>query len=188
MSTAMKSTATSSPSDLVLVGHVLDAQGIRGLVKIKPYSKEPLALFSAPLVWLSKPPALADLARPMVVKTAKEHSGQILLGLEDINDRDQALAIKGMAVYVSRADFPEEEDDSFYWVDLIGLSVINEQGQTLGLVVDLMDNGAQSILCVRLEGQKEDRLIPFIESVIKSVNKDANDPERQIVVDWQLDW
>lgn len=188
MSTAMKSTATSSPSDLVLVGHVLDAQGIRGLVKIKPYSKEPLALFSAPLVWLSKPPALADLARPMTVKTAKEHSGQILLGLEDINDRDQALAIKGMAVYVSRADFPEEEDDSFYWVDLIGLPVINEQGQSLGLVVDLMDNGAQSILCVRLEGQKEDRLIPFIESVVKSVNKDANDPERQIVVDWQLDW
>jgi 16S rRNA processing protein RimM len=188
MSTAMKSTATSSPSDLVLVGHVLDAQGIRGLVKIKPYSKEPLALFSAPLVWLSKPPALADLARPMTVKTAKEHSGQILLGLEDINDRDQALTLKGSAVYVSRADFPEEEDDSFYWVDLIGLPVINEQGQSLGLVVDLMDNGAQSILCVRMDGQKEDRLIPFIESVIKSVNKDANDPQRQIIVDWQLDW
>ena len=188
MSTAMKSTATSFPSDLVLVGHVLDAQGIRGLVKIKPYSKEPLALFSAPLVWLSKPPALADLALPMAVKTAKEHSGQILLGLEDINDRDQALALKGSAVYVRRADFPEEENDSFYWVDLIGLPVINEQGQSLGLVVDLMDNGAQSILCVRLEGQKEDRLIPFIESVIKSVNKDANDPHRQIVVDWQLDW
>jgi len=188
MSTAMKSTETSSPSDLVLVGHVLDAQGIKGLVKIKPYSKEPLALFSAPLVWLSKPPALAEFARPMTVKTAKEHSGQILLGLEDIDDRDQALAIKGMAVYVSRADFPEEEDDSFYWVDLIGLPVVNEQGQSFGLVVDLMDNGAQSILCVRLEGQKEDRLIPFIDPVIKSVNKDANDPQRQIIVDWQLDW
>jgi 16S rRNA processing protein RimM len=93
-----------------------------------------------------------------------------------------------MAVYVSRADFPEEEDNSFYWVDLIGLPVVNEQGQSFGLVVDLMDNGAQSILCVRLEGQKEDRLIPFIDPVIKSVNKDANDPQRQIIVDWQLDW
>ena len=188
MSTAMNSTATSSPSDLVLVGYVLDAQGIKGLVKIKPYSKEPLALFSAPLVWLSKPPALADSARPMAVKTAKEHSGQILLSLEDINDRDQALTLKGSAVYVRRADFPEEEDNSFYWVDLIGLPVVNEQGQSLGLVVDLMDNGAQSILCVRHEEQKEDRLIPFIESVVKSVNKDANDPQRQIIVDWQLDW
>jgi len=188
MSTAMKSTATSSPSDLVLVGHVLDAQGIKGLVKIKPYSKEPLALLSASLVWLSKPSALADLARPMTVKTAKEHSGQILLALEDIDDRDQALTLKGSAVYVRRADFPKEEDNSYYWVDLIGLPVVNEQGQSLGLVVDLMDNGAQSILCVSLEGQKEDRLIPFIESVVKSVNKDANDPQRQIIVDWQLDW
>ncbi len=188
MSTAMKSTATSSPSDLVLVGHVLDAQGIKGLVKIKPYSKEPLALLSASLVWLSKPSALADLARPMTVKTAKEHSGQILLALEDIDDRDQALTLKGSAVYVRRADFPKEEDDSYYWVDLIGLPVVNEQGQSLGLVVDLMDNGAQSILCVSLEGQKEDQLIPFIESVVKSVNKDANDPQRQIIVDWQLDW
>jgi 16S rRNA processing protein RimM len=178
----------SPPSDLILVGHILDAQGIRGLVKIKPYSKEPEALFSAPLVWLAKPPALADSARPWTVKTSKEHSGQILLSLEGVTDRDQAQALKGHAVYVSRADFPEQEGNSYYWVDLIGLPVVNLQGQALGEVVDLMDNGAQSILCVRTEGQKEDRLIPFIESIIQSVNHDAEDPHRQIVVDWQLDW
>ena len=78
----------SPPSDLILVGHILDAQGIKGLVKIKPYSKEPEALFSAPHVWLAKPPALADTARPWAIKTAKEHSGQILLGLEEVSDRD----------------------------------------------------------------------------------------------------
>ncbi len=178
----------SPPSDLILVGHILDAQGIRGLVIIKPYSKEPEALFSAPLVWLAKPPALADSARPWTVKTSKEHSGQILLSLEGVTDRDQAQALKGHAVYVSRADFPEQEGNSYYWVDLIGLPVVNLQGQALGEVVDLMDNGAQSILCVRTEGQKEDRLIPFIESIIQSVNHDAEDPHRQIVVDWQLDW
>ncbi len=182
------SNTMSPPSDLILVGHILDAQGIRGLVKIKPYSKEPEALFSAPLVWLVKPPALADSARPWTVKTSKEHSGQILLGLEGVADRDQAQALKGHAVYVSRADFPEQEGNSYYWVDLIGLPVVNLQGQSLGEVVDLMDNGAQSILCVRTEGQKEDRLIPFIESIIQSVNTDSQDPKRQIVVDWQLDW
>ena len=182
------SNTMSPPSDLILVGHILDAQGIRGLVKIKPYSKEPEALFSAPLVWLAKPPALADSARPLAIKTAKEHSGQILLGLDGVTDRDQALLLKGSAVYVSRADFPKQDENSFYWVDLIGLPVVNEQGESLGQVVDLMDNGAQSILCVRAEGLKEDRLIPFIASVVKSVNQKSNDPERQIVVDWQLDW
>ena len=163
-------------------------QGIRGLVKVKPYSKEPEALFSASHIWLAKPPALADSARPLSIKTAKEHSGQILLGLDGIADRDQALALKGSAVYVSRADFPEQDENSFYWVDLIGLPVVNEQGQLLGEVADLMDNGAQSILCVKADGLKEDRLIPFIASVVKSVNSDLNDPKRQIVVDWQLDW
>ena len=182
------SNTLSPPSDLILVGHILDAQGIRGLVKIKPYSKEPEALFSAPLVWLAKPPALASSARSWEIKTAKEHSGQILLGLEGITDRNQAEALKGHAVYVSRADFPPQDSNSYYWVDLIGLPVVNMQGETLGEVIDLMDNGAQSILCVRAEGQKEDRLIPFIESTIQSVNHDPQDPNRQIVVDWQLDW
>ena len=180
---------SSPPSDLILVGHILDAQGIKGLVKVKPYSKEPEALFSAPLVWLVKPPALADLSRPFVVQTAKEHSGHVLLGLEGSSDRDQALALKGSAIYISRADFPHEDSqDTFYWVDLIGLPVVNEQGEALGVVTDLMDNGAQSILCVKAESAKEERLIPFIKTVVKSVQVDALAENRQIVVDWQLDW
>jgi 16S rRNA processing protein RimM len=183
---ALMSTATSSPSDLVLVGHVLDAQGIRGLVKIKPYSKEPLALFSAPLVWLSKPPALADLARPMTVKTAKEHSGQILLGLEDINDRDQALTLKGSAVYIRRADFPEEEDDSFYWVDLIGLAVVNREGVDLGIVRDLVSTGPQTVLVIEYaQGDAvRELLIPFVSVYVDDVDM----AQRRIRVDWQPDY
>ena len=176
------------PVDLILVGHILDAQGIKGLVKVKPYSKDPEALFSAPIVWLVKPPLEAVDSRPYSVKTAKEHSGQVLLGFDGLHDRDQALELKGSAIYVSRADFPEQDADSFYWVDLIGLPVVNLAGESLGSVVDLMDNGAQSILCVRSPDQKEERLIPFIESVVRSVDKDLNQPDRRIVVDWQLDW
>lgn len=183
------SDALSPPLDLVLVGHILDAQGIKGLVKVKPYSKEPEALFSAPFVWLVKPPALPSVSRPFLVQSAKVHSGHVLLGLEGSSDRDQALALKGSAVYVSRADFPQEDsEDTFYWVDLIGLPVINEQGQMLGIVTDLMDNGAQSILCVKDEDAEQERLIPFIKTVVKFVEADALAENRQIVVDWQLDW
>jgi 16S rRNA processing protein RimM len=182
----------SPPVDLVLVGHVLDAQGIRGLIKVKPYSKEPEALFSAPIIWLVKPPASTDLSRPFVVKTAKEHSGHILLGLDHVGDRDQALDLKGSAIYVSRADFPEQADgDSFYWVDLIGLPVKNQQGDALGFVADLMDNGAQSILCIKpldASTDKDERLIPFIKTVVQSVTVDKNSEKYGIVVDWQLDW
>jgi 16S rRNA processing protein RimM len=186
------SQTVSPPIDLVLVGHVLDAQGIRGLVKVKPYSKEPEALFSAPIIWLAKPPASSELSRPFTVKTAKEHSGHILLGLDQVGDRDQALSLKGSAIYVSRADFPEQADgDSFYWVDLIGLPVKNQQGDALGLVTDLMDNGAQSILCIKPSDaltDKDERLIPFIKTVVQSVTVDKSSEKYGIVVDWQLDW
>jgi len=182
----------SPPVDLVLVGHVLDAQGIRGLIKVKPYSKEPLALFSAPVIWLVKPPASFDLSRPFSVKTSKEHSGQLLLGLDGVLDRDQALALKGSAIYVSRADFPgQSDDDSFYWVDLIGLPVTNLQGEILGVVSDLIDNGAQSILCVKSADAKLDRdeqLIPFIKTIVRSVTVDKSSEKYGILVDWQLDW
>lgn len=175
----------SPPADLVLVGHMTDAQGIRGLVKVKPYSKEPEALFTASSVWLVKPPAGVDFARPYKVKVAKEHSGYVVLALEECSDRDQALALKGHAVYVSRTDFPQEGEDTYYWVDLIGLPVVNLNQEPLGLVQDMMDNGAQSILCVRLPDEKEERLIPFINTVVQSVK---TGPDGKIVVDWAMDW
>ena len=60
----------SPPTDLVLVGHIIDAQGIRGLIKVKPYSKEPQALFAASQVWLTKPPVAALDARPFKIGRA----------------------------------------------------------------------------------------------------------------------
>ena len=102
-------------------------------------------------------------------------------------DRDQALLLKGHEVYVSRAEFPKTEGD-YYWVDLIGLPVFNLQGVPLGVVRDMMDNGAQSILCVRLDEDKEDRLIPFVDSVIDSVQLNDGVVPGKITLDWQLDW
>jgi 16S rRNA processing protein RimM len=177
----------SPPTDLVLVGHIIDAQGIRGLIKVKPYSKEPQALFAASQVWLTKPPMAALDARPFKLKSAKEHSGHVVIGLDGCLDRDQALLLKGHEVYVSRAEFPKTEGD-YYWVDLIGLPVFNLQGVPLGVVRDMMDNGAQSILCVRLDEDKEDRLIPFVDSVIDSVQLNDGLVPGKITLDWQLDW
>ncbi|WP_164230622.1 ribosome maturation factor RimM, partial [Stenotrophomonas maltophilia] len=73
------------------------------------------------------------------------------------------------AVWVSRADFPEPDDDEFYWVDLIGATVVNEQQETLGTVGGLIDNGAHQILRVVGEGEVE-RLVPFVEVYVKSVD------------------
>lgn len=79
--------------------------------------------------------------------------------------------------------FPEPDDDEFYWVDLIGATVVNEQQETLGTVGGLIDNGAHQILRIVGEGEVE-RLVPFVEVYVKSVDVAG----KRIVVDWGLDY
>ena len=75
---------------------------------------------------------------------------------------------------VSRAaSFPQLAEDEYYWSDLIGLAVVNLQGEALGKVSDMMDNGAQSILRIApvpVEGddkQPSERLVPFVDQFVK---------------------
>jgi 16S rRNA processing protein RimM len=78
---------------------------------------------------------------------------------------------------------PPTEQDEFYWTDLIGLQVVNRQGERLGKVVELISTGAHEVLRVLSEAGTE-RLLPFIEQVVEEV-----DLENRIVrVAWELDW
>jgi len=175
-----------TPNDLVEVGHVMDAQGIRGQIKVRPYSTDPEALLVAKHIWL-EPSRSSVLPKGKLlehqVKSAKFHSGNVVMQLQDISDRDQALSLKGCVIHVSRADFPKLDDDEFYWADLIGLEVKNLQGELLGHVIEMMDNGAQSVMVVEF-GPKKQQLIPFVATVVQEVDLKT----KVILVDWQLDW
>ena len=102
-------------------------------------------------------------------------------------NRNVAEALRGCAVWVSRAEFPAPDDDEFYWVDLIGLEVVNREGAPLGRVTDLLDTGPHCVLRVQAEvhgGEAIERLIPFVSAYIDSVDLAA----RRIVADWGLDY
>jgi 16S rRNA processing protein RimM len=171
------------PPDLVLVGHVTGAYGIRGWVRIRPYSSDADALLHARTWWLDKP-ELRDVEK----MEAKSHGGDIVARLMGVEDRNVAEGLKGATVQISRSHFPPLGDDEFYWVDLIGLEAENLQGQRLGLVRDLMDNGAHPILQVTEEapqGQKpREHLIPFVDQFVKTVDRSG----KKIIVDWGLDY
>jgi 16S rRNA processing protein RimM len=99
--------------------------------------------------------------------------------------------MRGHRVYVRRSDFPALGTDEFYWVDLLGLDVVNEAGVELGKVADLIDNGAQSVLRIEYPATSKDgkpvtgeRLIPFVGVFIKTVDQAA----KKIVVDWEADY
>lgn len=182
---------TPAPDDLVQVGFITGAFGLQGWVKIRPHSATADALLSAKTFWLEAP-AVSTQAGLRVVKSlsAKVHGEDVVARLDGVEDRNASEALKGTVVKISRQLFPKLPDDEFYWLDLIGLTVINLQGENLGVVRDMMDNGAQSILRVAAadvsdaELVKHERLIPFVDHFVKEVKRDEN----KIVVDWGLDY
>jgi len=173
------------PEDLILVGYVSGAYGLHGWVRIRPYSVDADALLAAKTWWLDKP-ELHDVDSLQV----KIHGEDVVAQLMGVSGRDAAEALKGATVQISRSHFPLLSDDEYYWLDLIGLEVENLQGEHLGTVKDLMDNGAHPILRVQVaevvEQEKSPRelLIPFVDQFVKTVDQAA----KKITVDWGLDY
>lgn len=171
------------PDDLVLVAHVTGAFGIAGWVRLRPYSPEASALFHAKTWWIDKP-ELHDVD----VMQLRAQGEDIVVKLVGVEGRDAAEALKGATVQVRRAHFPPLEHNEFYWVDLIGHTVINLRGELLGEVCGLMDNGAHPILRVAVpasEGKKSSELlIPFVDQFVTEVDQVA----KRIKADWESDY
>ncbi|NRR31009.1 ribosome maturation factor RimM [Oxalobacteraceae bacterium] len=175
------------PDDLTQVGFVFGAYGVAGWVRVRPFSEDADALLAIKTWWLDKP-ALHDIE----VLRVKLHGGDVCAQLVGVTDRNAAEALKGAAVSVPRSHFPALSADEFYWSDLIGLDVVNLQGEHLGQVTDMMSNGPQSILRIKPaatadadpEVAAQERLIPFVGQFVIHVDKAAN----QITVDWGLDY
>jgi 16S rRNA processing protein RimM len=94
-------------------------------------------------------------------------------------------------VFVSRSSFPAAGIDEYYWVDLIGLPVVNREGVALGEVKDLLSTGPQTVLVLEYPkddggepGRAGERMIPFVSAYVDQVDV----PGRRILVDWQPDY
>jgi 16S rRNA processing protein RimM len=178
------------PADAVEIGRVQGAWGVKGWIKVLPYSASPEALFSSKR-WFLLPPdrgpkAPFEGAVRLKISQAREHSDAVVAGIQDINDRDAAEALKGARIFVPRSSFPTPEEGEYYWVDLIGLEVVNREGVLLGQVSDLMATGPQQVLVIAYEqdGKPQERLIPFVDAFVDQVDM-AN---QRITVDWQTDY
>lgn len=190
--------ASSLPADAVEVGRILDAWGVKGWVKILPHSTDPEALFSADTWFLQVPDAkfrpgftLFTGTVSLQVDEAKIHSGTVVAKFKGMDDRNAAEALRGVKIFLSRASFPAASTDEYYWVDLIGLNVVNREGVALGCVRDLMSTGPQSVLCIEYTTTREDgtsvtaeRMIPFVSVYVDKVDIAG----KCITVDWQPDY
>ena len=188
------------PADAIEVGRITDAWGIKGWFRIQPYSASPEALFSSRR-WFLQPPEADRLLKGgqsgaafeafkgtviLPISDAKDHSDSVVAQSLGVPDRTAAEQLRGARIFVPRSSFPTAATDEYYWVDLIGLDVINREGVALGQVKELLSTGAQTVLVLVFEqdGKPEERMIPFVAVYVDAVEL----AERRIRVDWQPDY
>jgi 16S rRNA processing protein RimM len=161
------------------MGRIVAPYGLKGWVRIEPYSTDPDGLSAYPNVWVGKD---GDWRELKLAQSVVQHGDSLVARFEGCIERDAALALKGSELAVEREALPQNAQDEFYWVDLVGLKVVNLLHEELGTVAELFDNGAHPVMRV-VDGETE-RLLPFIEQVVRKVEL----AEGRIHVEWELDW
>lgn len=186
--------AAELPADAVEVGRIADAWGVQGWFKVVAHSPDPEALFSSKRWYLlpaERGAKTFDGCGLLRVRQAKTHSGTVVASAHELDDRNAAQALRGARVFVGRSSFPSAQKDEFYWVDLIGLDVVNREGQALGRVTELLSTGPQTVLVIGFEQvgadatvKPQERMIPFVSAYVDDVDLLA----KRIHVDWQADY
>lgn len=177
------------PADAIEVGRIADAWGVKGWFKVLPHSSNPEALFSSKRWYLQPSERGAKTFTGTVllpIRQAKDHSDSVVAWAEGVDDRNAAEALRGARIFVPRSSFPSTTEDEYYWVDLIGLAVVNREGVALGEVRELLATGPQTVLVLAYEqdGKALERMIPFVSAFIDKVDQVG----KSITVDWQPDY
>ncbi len=163
---------------LITLGRVAGPWGVKGWIKVTPYADTPADLCGLAHWWLQRGGAWQEYE----VAAARPHGATVVARLAGCDDRDVAAALKGSEIAVPRDALPAAGDGKVYWADLVGLKVVNLQGELLGEVTGLMATGANDVL--RVAGAGTDRLVPYVTHVIQEVDL----AHGEIRVDWGLDW
>lgn len=165
----------SSPaSGRICVGAVAGAFGVRGEVRLKPFTDDPAAIAAY------GPLETEDGARRFTLTLTRDVKGGLAGRLSGVTSREQAEALKGTRLYAPRAALPESADeDEFYHADLIGMAVVGLDGALLGAVLAVQNYGAGDLLEIRLDGEEGSVLLPFTRDVAPEVDLVA----RRIVID-----
>lgn len=159
----------------IVVGRIVGAFGVQGWVRVKSFT-EPVDNIIEYRPWRI---ATRDGLKLFDVIDGRAHGeGQVVTQLQGVADRDQAAALRGNEVSVSRSQLPEAGAEEIYWADLISCEVETVDGIAFGTITGLIETGSNDVLVVR--GARE-RLIPFLRNqVVKRIDL----PARKVIVEW----
>lgn len=153
-----------SKEELIPIGRITGAHGIKGEVKLAPYG--PLDDIQWGTLHLSRKGSAIEVRK---VLSSREHKGVYLVVLEGVPDRNAAESLAGSEASVPKSCLPEAVDDEFYYDDLIGMEVATEEGKLIGTVDNVFATGGNDV--IEVSGPFGEVLIPAIESVVLKVDR-----------------
>jgi 16S rRNA processing protein RimM len=153
---------------------------VRGWVRIAPYSPSADVLRSTSRWWLLG----RESPRELRVRAVRRQGAALVAKWDGCDSPEAAEALKGAEIAVARSDFPRLGEQEYYWVDLIGLQVVNRSNRPLGVVKGLRSSGAQDLLEIEPPRPGPEILVPMVSDYIDAIDPDAG----TIRVNWEPEW
>jgi 16S rRNA processing protein RimM len=176
-----------APGDLIELGAVRGAYGLRGWVRIAPFAIDGVVLERVHHWWLLGGPE----PRELEVRDVKRQAESILAKWTGCESKEAADALKGGTIAVARSEFPVPSEGEHYLSDVVGYRVVNRDGFELGTVSGLRTGGAENksgsgAEWLEVEGRQQGQslLIPLVDQYVEAIESDA----KVIRVDWQSNW
>ncbi len=161
----------------VSIGKIAGVYGLKGWVKILSFTRPKENIIDYTTWYLG----CGEQQIEKSVLECKVQGKGLIARLEDVSDRDQAIGLKNKEIFVRRTQLPDLEDGEYYWQDLIGLQVIDQDQKILGKVSKILETGANDVFVV--SGKKR-ILIPWVSGIyVEEINPEAG----HILVKWQGD-
>ena len=184
-SPAELSTTESPPTEYIIVGRIAGQYGVSGWVALTSYMRPPAQILQYRR-WLTGG-AFGDgdeaMWTPMQVAETHGRGDKLRVKLDGVDDREAAARLRGRPIAVAKSQLAKLTAGEYYWHELIGLTVINRAGETLGTVDHLLETGANDVLVVRAGGALNEQLLPWSPYVIDKVDVAGG----RIAVNWESD-
>jgi 16S rRNA processing protein RimM len=155
----------SAGDDRVLLGEIVAAHGIRGLVKVRAFTDDPEQL-------TGYGPLFDADGRELKLQLRGPTKGGVLAAVDGVGDRNKAEALRGTRLYVDRTALPVADADEFYHADLVGMQARLADGSVLGQIKAVQNFGAGDLLEVDLADRPGSVLVPFTSELVPVVDLD----------------
>ncbi|HOO32009.1 MAG TPA: ribosome maturation factor RimM [Thermotogota bacterium] len=162
-------------SNKIAIGRIATAHGLKGEVKVKPYTNYDDVFVAGAMYLIFNP----EKRRHLLVKVdkIKDAGKHLIVHFDGFDNIEAASRISGFEIFIDLEKLPDRGEDTYYFYQLMGCTVIDETGTELGKVFDVQETGSADVLCIFPEGAdpEEDRdqeiMIPVVRDYVTKIDK-----------------